>query len=593
MLLSIYFLFSVGLLLTGFMVASGNGKPQRFERQFTINFIVVLCYGTLVAGILNILSIPINIKSIGTIYLITAVIVFGYIFKNKKYTKINIEKKEIISILILFFLWLLVELKTYSYEMRASYGYNTDVGNHLGMALSIVRKQKVSGMYFAALYNALVIEVFKPLFEGLKMYKGFVFAECIHSLFELIFYHSIIYDIVKKKYTSIVLTILLWAGWPLFNFISGGYVYWGWGAILLVFVVYELDCALDADNSMLHFLASILGLIGIVFCYNLFAPLCALYIGIYGILVLKKKKLHIDRRKGSLLVCCGIACILAIVYVYYTFFVKEGIDIFAQLKVHGGHFGPNIFGDFIWFLPIIFLFYYSCIKKLISPGMFGIAYITSWGFQICLLIAFEFRLISDYYYFKFYYPLWVLMWMVVSLAISKIPIKKEEYKYWMAYIVTVIIVLINSFGFIPEIINGISHNWLTRESDLGTQVYYMNARQLTKDYEDLKYSTFQFDLCEHAVDINEKTGEDVAFAYWWDIGGQNNWYVALTGLQSTITLDIAVKRDESNWKERIKEFPYYVMLKESELYKNNKKYFDEQEWVYENEEGFIVHTDLR
>ena len=53
-----------------------------------------------------------------------------------------------------------------------------------------------------------------------------------------------------------------------------------------------------------------------------------------------------------------------------------------------------------------------------------------------------------------------------------------------------------------------------------------------------------------------------------------------------------MQAEGDSWKELLEadDLKYYVVLKTSELYKENSDYFNELNWIFENEEGFVVQT---
>lgn len=596
MVSSIFFVITFLLLLSSLVLCFKVKQELNLIREIVMNLLFILCYATMGSGILSVLNLPVNLNTVGIMYLIPACILWGYIIKTKKIQQLVISRIEVISVVILTVVFIAVELKTFSFEMRAAYNYNTDAGNHLNMALSIVRSQKVSGMHFASLFNALCIEIFQPMLEEIRYYKGFVFADSLHYYIEMIFAYAVIFSVAQKKHTKYlapVITLLLWAGYPLYSYIEGHYVYWGWGAVVLCFMIHELEQASEEKNHyVFSMIRAIAGFIGVTFSYSLFAPLALVIAGVWAVTEYKRKEIHLSRKIYIGIAAVGVVCIAFIGYVYYSYFYLNHLDPFASLKVHGGGFGPHLFTDFVWTLPVMILFFAACFKKEIRFHVYGMAFLTSCIVQICLLAAFFAGQISDYYYYKFYYPLWFLNWIVVALAIDTVPVERKERKYIYAYAITVGIIYISTFGKIPEKINSTSAGWLTNEGSMGTYLYTRNMGTLGEDFENKKYSTAQFEICEYVMENLRSRGESVPFAYWWDCGGPNNWYRAITDMPNSVEYGLQQNGKEA-WREVLEsgDFHYYVVLKESELYRDNRDYFDAQTWIFENEDGFIVQKN--
>ncbi len=556
-----------------------------------MSIVLVMCFGAVAAGLFKIIKLPVNVGTVGLVYMVPSLALWMLIVVGKKVQKLTISKIEMVSVVLLTIVFFAVELTVFSYEMRPSYNYNTDAGNHLNAALSIVRTEEVSGMYFAAFHNAMIIDLFTPFLEEIKYYKGFVLADSLGYYFQILFIFSMIYSIAKKKitkYTAPVLTILCWAGYPLYSYIEGHYVYWGWGAVLVCYMFNEAVQYREKRRSGIGFgIALIAGFCGIVLCYNLFAPVVLWVMLILGVMEWKKKKIQFTKKTWILMGCGVVFCVLVAVFGYFSFFHGYSRDssILASLRMQGGCY-RNLYSDFLWTLPVILVFCIYCFKKK-QMHSYGVIYLSLVVLQILVLGAYFVGIISAYYYYKFYYPLWIMHWIVLALAIETVRIEKNESKYVYSYVVVLTLSLLSSFGHVEERINEVGPGWLTEEGSLGHTLYYRNMQTLQRDFEEEKYSTAQFEICQYVMDNLRSTGEVVGFAGWEDCRGPANWYVAITGMQNHLTHQLI---EAESWKKVLDngKFKYYVVLKESALYKDNMDYFNEKAWIFENEEGFIV-----
>lgn len=593
MMNSILFMLSFLFLLVGLLLYPRSQKKLGFVQEAVMNFLVVMCYGAVGAGLISNLKLPVNLISMSLLYLILAIVIWSIIICKKNVQKLTISKIEVISILILSIIFLLIELKVFSLELRAAYDYNTDAGNHLVEALQVVRRQKVSGIYFAALYNGLTIELLQPFLEEIQYYKGFVLADNFHYYFELLFYYAVVFSLAKKKHTKYaapVITLLLWCGYPLYSYIEGHYVYWGWGAVLLCFVLYEMEQYVEKEETIFNCVIRVLaGFIGILLCYTLFAPFAVVAILLVVVGEFRRRKIKLNKKIWLCVAGFGALCGAAAVYIYYSYFVARGISIFEGLKVKGGCY-VNLYTDFIWTLPVLLVFCYSCIKKETRPHIYGKIYVAFIGIQTILLVMFYAGQLSAYYFYKFYYPLWILNWLVVALAIDTLKVEKGEYKYIWSYAVIVAIAYISCFGKLPELMNGTEAGWISEEANVGTNLYSRNMSTLSKDFEARKYSNAQFEICEYVMNNIRDEGEKCLFAGWWDCRGQSNWYRAITNMGALTDKIMAAEGD--TWKQILEadNVDYYVVLKTSDLYKDNTEYFDNQNRIFENEEGFVVQV---
>ncbi len=560
-----------------------------------MSILFVMCFGAVAAGAYKLIKVPVNVGTVSIIYAVPSIILWAMIAGKKKVQKLSIGKREIFSAGLLTVVFLAVELTVFSYEMRPSYNYNTDAGNHLGAALDIVRTGKVSGMYFSAFHNAMLIDLFTPFLEEIKYYKAFVFADSLGYYFQILFIYAMMSSIAKKKvtgYVAPVLAALCWLGYPLYSYIDGHYVYWGWGAVLVCYVFYEIVQCREKKRSTAWLGANLLaGFSGTVLCYNLFAPAVLWVLLIVGILEGKKRKIKFTK-KNLLLLGGGIVfCILVALFGYFSFFhgYSRETSILASLRVHGGCY-RNLYSDFLWTLPILIVFFIYCFKKK-HMYTYGVIYLSLVALQIIVLCAHFAGVISGYYYYKFYYPLWIMHWVVIALTMETVKIEESEKKYVYSYLAVLGISLVSSFGHVEERINELGPEWLTDEGTLGNNLYYKNMEILQHDFEAEKYSTAQFEICQYVMEHFGGTDEIVYFAGWKDCQGQSNWYSAITGMPNNLTYRI-VESEGDSWKKLLDgdKVKRYVVLKESALYKDNTEYFNEKNWIFENEEGFIVEN---
>ena len=93
---SIFFVISFGLLYTGVFRIKKSDKSLNGLIWVMMNFITILCWGAFGAGVLNMVRIPINIVSIGVLYLVSAAILFLKIRKDGELQKYEWKKYDII-----------------------------------------------------------------------------------------------------------------------------------------------------------------------------------------------------------------------------------------------------------------------------------------------------------------------------------------------------------------------------------------------------------------------------------------------------------------------------------------------------------------
>lgn len=580
MINSLLYVSSFILLVTEITLYPKKEKKAMLLTELSLAFITVLCYGVVVAQVYSVLEIAVNIQNISISYIATSVLLGVALLKKRKIQKLYFDRWQFFCVILFSIIFVLVELKTFSYELRASFCNNIDPLVHLEMAMKIVRKQVLGRMPFAPFHNAMMIEIMSPLLPEHKYYKAFILADSLHYYFELIFFYSLTLEISKRKvskYLAPAITLLYWLGYPLYSYVVGNFVYWSWGVILCGYVVYLVKQVIGSKGNWLHYLGIVLGIIGVLQCYMLFIPMLMV-----GLLVMCYPIFHkqiVKNRKVLIGLGCGmLVFILLIMVAIYTYFGKSGMSgLFAALQLQGGIYF-NLGEDFFLTLPIIMV--YIVYKKEKKQKDFYLLFLI--GISVCMvfiLMLRSFDIISAYYFCKYFYVIWFFWWVVILQAIDEIDIKQEARRYVKIYIMLVAIAYISCFGRIGKLVK------MPNEGVFCTTLYTNNLQCLDKNYEQYKYSSKKMKLFQ---DVKENLVDKGLQGVMVNCEGTNRkdelWYRNITGEES-------INYEQSEWKkfmEQDAKYDFYVIMKESELYMDNADYFNQYTIVFENEEGIVI-----
>ena len=155
---SLIFLIGAGSLFLSVFFWK-KSKKQLFALQWIIILIIVLsCYHTLISGIFQVLCIPINVISIGVVDLISSIFFWYIIIKYKDIQHYKFELVDLIFIVLLL-LGLIYFTKVHYSGMSLRINYaSIDAGVHFKNALYTINFQKVDGMFYDMVWNALFIK---------------------------------------------------------------------------------------------------------------------------------------------------------------------------------------------------------------------------------------------------------------------------------------------------------------------------------------------------------------------------------------------------------------------------------------------------
>lgn len=581
---SIVYILSLGLLVLLVTIYPKAKNKEAFILELCTAIIFVMCYAVFAAQLFSAIGIRVNLKSISIAYNLLSIVLLVQIKRKKNIQNLYLDRFQIVSIIFLTILFAVVELKTFSYELRASFCNIHDAGGHFTMAMDVVRQQTVGKMPFAPLHNAMIIEICSPFLNEIKYYKAFILADSLHYYFELIFFYSLTLRFQRKKitkYIAPIIAILYWWGYPLYSYIVGNFVYWGWGVILCVYVILEMDYLFKEGKNYVRYLNIFMGFIGVLSCYILFGP--PLFLGSILLIYPRVKDKVLKNRKYLLLMLgIGLVMILGVTFSLYIYFGNDIKRIFEAVNQDGWIYS-NIGSDFLITLPfVICLLLFSKEKRCMSiPMHFLLSFIIYTAIMFILVLG---NIMSRYYYYKYYYLIWFVWWIVVLEAIDQIEVYNETKKYVKAYLITIIISYLFCFTRIEKIIP----EQMKEDSEgvFGTDLYQYNFGYLDQDYEQYKYTTGYMDINEYVRNLDDSRGA-VLFLNYNDCKSEAIWFHAITEEPYTGVLD-DYSQQQLNSIISDEQYDYFVVMKDSGLYTLNQDFFRQYLWIYENEEGFVM-----
>ena len=111
---------------------------------------------------------------------------------------------------------MVVFIKTFTLEVANVYR-NSDPGVHYGMALNVLKTGETTTMYFAPVYNALVMAIFQPFLAEINLYKAFILADSFANLLNLVVFWVLGISFCKSRFMKIILPVIgifYFSGWP-------------------------------------------------------------------------------------------------------------------------------------------------------------------------------------------------------------------------------------------------------------------------------------------------------------------------------------------------------------------------------------------
>ena len=390
-------------------------------------------------------GVPVNIYSMGMLYTALAAGIFFLIKKEGMKQEYVWKKYDFLVIGIVTVAVGAICLEIFSPQLWYCF-YNSDAGLHLKEATDIVRSQEVTKMYFVHLQNAMLVEVIQPFVRIADWYKGYIIGECLFLWFETLFFLAFIRRFTKTKLSKvfgIVITIAYFMGYPFFSFYYS-FGYWAVGSMMVGFLVMALRIYEEAKVERRYSICMLmLGCFGVMTSYMLFAPITFIAVFVYLMIVAKREgKIFTLKNVILALKVFLIPTIMGIGYCFIGFFVKSGTSITGALGNQGGIY-TEWYMDFFWTIfPVLFILVRTLRKKRFTPdAVFFGAYLGFTGVMLFLTLTHH---VSTYYYYKTYYPLWMLCWVLTMRAVAVM--LQEAKESLLAYIAMVAMFIVLCFG---------------------------------------------------------------------------------------------------------------------------------------------------
>lgn len=394
-------------------------KPLSGFVWIILSFLAAICMGSIAAGIISPLHIPVNIYSMAAVYALIAALM-SYLTRREGMKQEYVwDKFDFVMLALVTVAVAAISVKMFTPELRYTY-YNSDAGLHLKEATDIVRSQQVTKMYFLHLQNAMIIEMVQPFLRIADWYKGYILGDCFFLWLETLFFAAFIRRYAKtnaSKVFAVILTAGYFLGYPFFSFHSS-FGYWAVGSMFVGFLVMSLRFYEEAQVARgITVFMMMLGCFGIITSYMMFAPV-AFFAAFFYLAAVAKREGKIFTRRNVLLALKVflLPVVMGVCYCLYGFFIASGTSISGALSNQGGIY-TELYVDFFWTIfPVLYVLSRVLKKRKLTPEtvFFG-AFLAFTGVMLLLTLTHH---VSTYYYYKTYYPLWMLCWVLAAQAVS-------------------------------------------------------------------------------------------------------------------------------------------------------------------------------
>lgn len=580
----IFFIFSFLLFLSGMIFIYKVPEKVSLFRSMVICYITELCFGAVAVGIYLLIGIPIGLRSLGIAYFIMGTSVWVIIICQKKFQKVKILCVDIVSALIIMLWFLLIFLKLFSPSIINIYT-NSDPAVHFKNAARVLNTGKASAMYFAEVYNAVIMGLLEPFLIRVTLYKAFILADSFANLINVFMFYCLITTFIKSRFAKMIvpfLSFLYFAGWPFFSYVIGGFVYFGWGVTLFAYVVYLLIKLYDSGDRIHQII--LLGLVlagcfSVLVCYLLFEVILAGVVLVSLAYVARKNGFVISKKNAMKI---GITILLLAIgifsFCFWGFFWGDWKYVLSALQTNGG-IAKELYQDFVFLMPGVFYMGWKYIKNkevnIVFVSVSVILIYIAFTFIMCLS-----GIMSSYYYYKSYYLLWFFTW-IMNIAFIECLFEKDKamlFSYGGAIMLAIFITMSGVDTQLARkgiVVDEVSFRWYPSpfpiwdrmEIFIWQESYFLDNDALV-------------DVSQY-VNVAISETEEVPLLIESDLYWADRWYYNYTGNQC-----IYITSDEQ-YAEMIQEckdkgYQHILVYQNSERYRRNKELLNDCENVYSN-----------
>lgn len=579
-LLNILFVCIFSILVLGMTMIRTSDEEVSFIKSVIVNIWTVISLGAALAFVMDLLSIPIMVRSMAAAYGICAVFVWGYLLKGrtKRIQKFVFHWSDFFSIICCIMIWGYVFIKVFGFDFTIAYN-NVDAGTHFKMANEILGTHRLNRMYFAALYNSLVMELLQPFLIKETMYKAFIIADASLNLLNILMFYVLASEFVKSKFSKAVLPAIMifyFFGWPVWSWIAGGFVYFGAGVtayIYGIYVLYQVDKSNGKTAKIYYCVLTLLALFSIIECYLLFTPIFLLTVIGYALYE------NWDKLTKKYLIY-GIGCIviisaIAFALIYWGYFHGKANAILKFLKTDGG-VHRELYKDFMFLLPVNA---YICVVKYKEKriDLLTISIILQFVVTALALVANVCGVMSDYYYFKLYYLGWALQFVGVACAIEYFWNEKKQVVYF-CILPIVMAAILETTGLSQNIIWSTSGNSEMFPVITQSMIYIKSLHDNNSNRKGRFITVCKWvndNLSEESVPMATNFN-DVLMTWYTAITGENIYIVDIDKLEGVEQLESMIQ----SFKES--EYKYFVMMQDTEIYTENVGWFEKFGKLYDD-----------
>ncbi len=582
MIASIFYTMVLVAGIAGLYKIKKSNKVQYGAVWIPVSALLLTFYQCLLAAIFSIVHIPVNIVSVGIGDFVLSIVLWFFIVKKKKIQSYQYEKVDVGFLIFLVVMVALFAKQRYGLDLHIHY-QTIDPAQHLKNAMDMIKEQRVTAMFYASFHNGLLIQWLAPLRKASQYYQIYVLGDILHFLLAGFTFYAVIRRYMKDNYlkaAAFFVGAVYLFGYPA-NSTIFGFSYLGMCVTIIACTIIITDAYIHEEITKwlgITFLS--LCCLGVFECYVLFMPV--VFFSVFFCVLRNQKKLGKLISLDTVKVCLGIFLVPTFLGLYFTYlgiFGSGDTTVGSAIAQEGGIY-KDLFSNFALLLPIALFGYYHLYKE---KKNWIILYLFP-CLVLFLLGLFSLGMsgrVSSYYFYKNYYLLWLIVFILAFAGILYIE-KGNRILLFLCAIIWFGIAHVGTMDIEDRIEHMNPQFVVNSNSNAYCDIFIFNRDALFN----AAYPFPKVQLYQYAMENLSDTKEYIPLA-----GGFEDyfWMEAVTGQRNS---------DFRYWDEgtdsffqRLQKVEYVMVLKDGDIYLQYPEYFDSLDKVYENDLGYIAKID--
>lgn len=587
--MNVIYVLSILYLMINFILYKRNDNKMCLFSLIIYACGLLFCYNTFIVFLFYMIGIKGSLLLYGIVNIIIGTfLLLMSIFKHKRIQKYSFDKKKLVVILCLGIIVFLVGCFRFrgfdaiSYESGDSavhYKHALEFSDNLSILDSSNNKDRIFNSFvrvmpISYINCGLLFNIF-PKIDTYKLYLYFnVYFLVLSSLIFFITIINVLKDKKKSYIYAMVLSLFYTLGFP-FNNLIMGFCYLSLSIMvinLLYLTIFGFKGNFD-KNIVYKMIIIFLLTFSCFYSYYLFMPVVYLSLGIYYIMMWKKKEISLKQMflyGGFTLV---IPFIMGFCYFILSLFMDGKGEDLVNLIGTWGYSYTNILPIYL-FIGLTIYFIYLLKKKdkfdYIKLNIYSISL-----FIILFLFLYIIKFADAYYFFKWFSLYWLLMLIYFANGL-------ERFKK-IFYVVVLSLGIFNIFVYMyPDKPIG---NIAMRTNIFSWNSFMLNEGRIIYDKEELE-------LLEQSMNYRDECSNEGKFLMS-GAPAKNVWFYTITDLVP-VYFDADGDWTKLNVNSAIRIDDWYSMLNESRCliyyYEGRESDIDDIKYdiLYENSSGVVL-----